>query len=200
MTLRLMSRPTSSWRKPVSIGCWIRTRTSTTSPRFACRGIWIRAAIVLALVQAGGEGDDDRRGVGPERAVGELRDRGHALASREAYARVDLGLACARAEVEARHVRHRVAVGVQVDALHVIARRHGAVDGDPYRDGVAVVGELRQLERHLAFPHRGAVGDDPDGRTERILLRERGAGRDERSGETCEKFAALHRGSFSVAR
>src|SRR5713101_4693466 len=126
MTLRLMSRPTSSWRKPVSIGCWIRTRTSMTSPRFACRGIWIRAAMVLALVQAGGEGDDDRRGIGPERAVGELRERGHALAACEPHARVDLGLARSRAEVEVRHVGHRVAVGVQADALHVIGGRHRA--------------------------------------------------------------------------
>src|SRR6266702_159957 len=200
MTLRLMSRPTSSWRKPVSIGCWIRTRTSTTSPRFACRGIWIRAAIVLALVQAGGEGDDDRGGIGPERGVGELRDRGHALASREAPARVDLGLSRPRAEVAARHVGHRVSLRVQADALHVVGGRHGTVDGNPYRDGVAVVRKLRQLELHLALSLRDAVGDDPDGRTERILLRERGAGRDERSGETCEEFAALHRGSFSVAR
>src|SRR2546427_10021177 len=134
MTLRLINRPTSSWRKPVSIGCWIRTRTSMTSPRFACRGIWIRAAIGLALVQAGGEGHDDRRGIGPERSVGELRDRGHALASREAHARADLRAAGPRAEGEVRHVAHRTALGIQMDALHVIGRRHGAVHGDPYRD------------------------------------------------------------------
>src|SRR2546428_2425137 len=139
MTLRLMTRPTSSWRKPVSIGCWIRTRTSTTSPRFACRGIWIRAAIVLALVQAGGEGHDDRRGIGPERSVGELRDRGHALASREAHARVDLRAAGPRAEVEVRHGAHRIALGVQADALHVVRGRPGGVPRGPYRGRGAVV-------------------------------------------------------------
>src|SRR5882672_10763172 len=120
MTLRLMRRPTSSWRYPVSIGCWMSMRTSITSPRLASRGIWILAATVCvpsgsALVQAGRERDHDGRRVVPERAVGELRDGGHALAAREPHARVDLGLARARSQIEIRHVRHRVPLRVQVD-------------------------------------------------------------------------------------
>src|ERR1700716_481584 len=101
MTLRLIRCPTSSWRYPVSIGCWIRMRTSMTSPRLASRGIWILAATVSlpsgsALVQAGRERDHDRRRVVPERPVGELRDGSDSLAAREPHARVDLGLAGAR--------------------------------------------------------------------------------------------------------
>src|SRR5258705_4251219 len=104
MTLRLIRRPTSSWRYPVSIGCWMRMRTSMTSPRLASRGIWILAATIFpsgsALVQAGGERDHDRRRVVPERSVGELRDCGHALAAGEPHARVDLGLARAGSQIE----------------------------------------------------------------------------------------------------
>jgi len=39
----------------------------------------------------------------------------------------------------------------------------------------AVVGELRQDERHLALPHRGAVGERPHVRVQGIDLRERRA-------------------------
>src|SRR5882757_7280270 len=102
------------------MGCWIRMRTSMTSPRLASRGIWILAATIFptgsALVQAGGERDHDRRRVVPERSVGELRDGGHPLAAREPDARVDLGFAGAGSEIEIRHVRHRVPLRVQVDA------------------------------------------------------------------------------------
>src|SRR6267154_1953771 len=192
MTLRLIRRPTSSWRYPVSIGCWIRMRTSMTSPRLASRGIWILAATIFpsgsALVQTGGERDHDGRRVVPERSVGELRDGGHTLAAGEPHARVDLGLARARAQIEIRHVRHRVPLRVQVDALYVIGGGHGAVHRDPDRNGVAVVGELRQDERHLALPHRGAVG-----------LRERRARKREGTGCTGEKIAALHCCPLSVA-
>src|SRR5216683_397114 len=154
MTLRLMSRPTSSWRYPVSMGCWMRIRISVISPRLASRGIWILAAMVpfpsgSAFVETRGKRDDDRRRVVPERAVGELRDGGHSLAAREPHARVDLGLARARSQIEIRHVRHRVPLRVQVDALHVIGGGHGAVHRDTDRNGVTVVGELRQDERHL---------------------------------------------------
>src|SRR5436190_19970763 len=104
------------------MGCWIRMRTSMTSPRFASRGIWILAATVCvpsgsALVETGGKRDHDRRRVVPERAVGELRDCGHALAAGKPHARVDLGLARARAQIEIRHVGDRVSLRVQVDAL-----------------------------------------------------------------------------------
>src|SRR5439155_9027474 len=143
MTLRLMRCPTSSCRYPVSMGCWMRMRTSMTSPRLASRGIWILAATVCvssgsALVETGGQRDHDRRRVVPERAVGELRDRGHALAAGEPHARVDLGLAGARAQIEVRHVGNRVPFRVQVDALHVIGRGHGTVHRDPDGNGVAV--------------------------------------------------------------
>src|SRR2546421_2078976 len=95
------------------MGCWMRMRTSITSPRLASRGIWILAAMVSvssgsAFVETGGKRHHDGRSVVPERAVGELRDGGHALAAGEPHARVDLGLARARAQVEIRHVGLRV--------------------------------------------------------------------------------------------
>src|SRR5215467_14059374 len=132
MTLRLIRCPTSSWRYPVSIGCWISTRTSTISPFFAFAGTWTRAAM-SALVQAGRQRDDDRRDVVPEAAVRERRDRGHLLAAGEPHPRVDLRLAGARPEVEVRHVRDRVALREEVDALHVVRRAHRAVHGDADR-------------------------------------------------------------------
>src|SRR5215510_14292928 len=103
MTLRLIRWPTSSCLYPVSMGCWISTRTSTTSPFFAFAGSWMRA-VMSALVQAGGQRHHDSRGVLPEAAVGHLRHCGHLLAAREPHARVDFGLAGARAQVEVRHV------------------------------------------------------------------------------------------------
>src|SRR2546422_951992 len=132
MTLRLMRCPTSSCRYPVSIGCWMRMRTSMTSPRLASRGIWILAATICvssgsAFVETGGKRDHDRRRVVPERAVGELRDGGHSLAAGEPHSRVDLGLARARSQIEIRHVGHRVPLRVQVDALYVIRDGHGTV-------------------------------------------------------------------------
>src|ERR1700675_4523953 len=105
-----MRCPTSSWRYPVSMACWMTMRTSITSPRFASLGIWIRAAMPgSALVQAGGQRHPDFGGVGPEGAVGHLRRGSDALAARQAHARADFGSAGARAQVEARHMRDRVA-------------------------------------------------------------------------------------------
>src|SRR5213592_4994295 len=99
------------------MGCWMRMRTSITSPRLASRGIWILAATVCvpsgsALVETGGKRDHDRSGVVPERAVGELGDGGHALAAREPHARIDLCLARARPQIEIGHVGHRVPLRV----------------------------------------------------------------------------------------
>src|SRR6266704_718748 len=167
MTLRLMRCPTSSWRYPVSMGCWMRIRISMTSPRLASRGIWILAAMVpfpsaSAFVETRGKRDHDRRRVVPERAVGELRDGGHSLAAGEPHARGDLGLARARAQIEIRHVGHRVPLRVEVDALHVIGRGHRTVHRDPDGNGVAVVGELRQDERDLALSLFRAVRQPPN--------------------------------------
>src|SRR3974390_552674 len=104
MTLRLVGWPTSSRRYPVSIGCWIRMRTSTISPFFAFAGTWTRAAM-SALVEAGRQRDGDRSEALPEGAVRERRHRRHLLAAGQPHARVDLGLPRARAEIEVRHVR-----------------------------------------------------------------------------------------------
>src|SRR3989449_11328899 len=158
MTLRLMRCPTSSWRYPVSMGCWMRIRISMTSPRLVSRGIWILAAMVpfpsgSAFVETRGKRDHNRRRVVPERAVGELRDGGHSLAAGEPHPRVDLGLARAGSQIEIRHVWHRVPLRVEVDALHVIGSGHRAVHRDADRNGGAVVGELRQNERQLARSH-----------------------------------------------
>ena len=86
-----------------------------------------------------------------------------------------------------------------MDALHVIGGRHRAVHRDADRNGVAVVGELRQDERHPALSHRSAVGERPHERIQRIDLRERRAGKREGAGSTGEEIAALHCGSFRVA-
>jgi len=76
-------------------------------------------------------------------------------------ARASRSRPCPRAgQIEIRHVRP-VPLRVQVDALYVIGGGHGAVHRDPDRNGVAVVGELRQGRASLALPHRGAVGERP---------------------------------------
>src|SRR5438132_12096203 len=114
MALRGTRLPSASWRNPVSIGCWMRMRTSTTSPRRASGGIWMRESATLAAVGAGGFPHLDVDRVGPEAAVGELDDGQHALRAVQAHARAELGAARMRAEPEARHLAHRVFPGKEV--------------------------------------------------------------------------------------
>src|SRR2546423_15508170 len=111
------------------MGCWMRMRTSITSPRLASRGIWILAAMVSvssgsAFVETGGKRHHDGRSVVPERAVGELRDGGHALAAGEPHARVDLGLDLARAPVGIRYFGDQVPLLVKVDGHYGVSRGH----------------------------------------------------------------------------
>src|SRR5262245_1019410 len=102
--------PPSSKRKPVSMGCWIVSRTSITSPAFAVSGSWTRATM-SAGVQAGGLGDFHLGIPRPPRAVGELRQRQHALRPVQAHARCNVGAAGRRVEVEGRHERPGIALG-----------------------------------------------------------------------------------------
>src|SRR5687767_353700 len=100
MALRATRSPPASRRKPVSIGCWMTTRTSTISPRFASLGSWMRASAMSAAVGAGGFAHLDRHLIGPEAAVGELGDGGDALRAVEPDARAHLGAPRMRPEVE----------------------------------------------------------------------------------------------------
>src|SRR5262245_65836610 len=101
----MMSRgiATPSWlrRYPVSIGCEISVLISMTSPRRAFAGTLTSAFATLRILQACGQGHDDVRAIGPERAVRELADRDHGLRVGQPDARLNGGAARARPEVKA---------------------------------------------------------------------------------------------------
>src|SRR5262249_393041 len=84
-----------------------------------------------------------------------------------------------------------------MDALHVVRFGHGAVDHDPDRHRVAVVGELRQRQRDFPLLHRRALADLRRERIERLLLRDRGER--EAPGEAGEEGAAPHFVPFTLA-
>src|SRR6267154_148062 len=113
MMSRGISSPVCVRRKPVSIECAASVLISMISPRFARAGTVTTARAILdqAFLETGGERDHDLGAVGPERAVGELGDREHALCVGEAYARRQARAPRARAEMDAHHVGQRVLLG-----------------------------------------------------------------------------------------
>src|ERR1700693_1490620 len=86
MMSRGISSPSWVRRNPVSIGCAASVLISMISPRFACAGTLTMARGILdqAFLEAGRERHHDLGAAGPERAVGELRDREHSLRVGEA--------------------------------------------------------------------------------------------------------------------
>src|SRR5258706_15990763 len=114
MMSRGISWPVCVWRKPVSIGWPASVRISITSPFFALSGILTttraisRVSSYEPVFQAGRERHHYRHGVGPERAVRELRDRDHAAGVGDARARGDRGAAGAWPEMGGENVRLRI--------------------------------------------------------------------------------------------
>src|SRR5688500_6696971 len=199
MALRATRSPPASRRKPVSMGCWMTMRTSTSSPRFASLGSWMRARAMSAAVGARGFAHFDGHLVGPEAAVGELGDGRDALRAVEADARAHLGAPGMRPEVERGHLAHRVLLGDEVHRAHVLRRAHRAFHLHRHGHRMAVHRHRRQLELHLARQHVLALGDGyyqrVGGADVGVSLPE-GGYRQNCQGET-QKVAALH---FSVAR
>src|SRR5687767_4090940 len=194
MALRRWRTPASSRRKPVSIGWRMEMRTSTASPRAAWSGSWMRARATLVL-RASGFAHLDLDHVGPERAVGEAGDGDHALRAVQAQARGELGAGELRPEVERRHVAHRVFLRDEVHRSHVVGGGHGAVDLHRHRHRVAVVGDLRQHQRHLSRQHVPAVGERAHQRVDGADVRIGRLCKDPRTeyeGNQCKKLPALH--------
>src|SRR5688572_5325401 len=133
MALRGTRLPSASRRKPVSMGCWMTMRTSTSSPRLASLGTWMRASAMSAAVGARGFAHLDGDLVGPEAAVGKLGDRRHALGAVEPDARAHFGAPGMRPEIERGHLAHRVLLGDEVHRAHVRGGAHRAFD--PHRHG-----------------------------------------------------------------
>ena len=108
MMSRGTRRPSASGRYPVSIGCAIVARISTTSPRRACRGTWISARTVVAIAAARA-GPPSMHAASVTRTSTaccqtlpslSARQRDDVLRGREANPRRHLGAAVARPEVK----------------------------------------------------------------------------------------------------
>jgi hypothetical protein len=61
--------------------------------------------------------------------------------------------------MEAHDVGDRIPLREDVDRLDVIGGRHRALDGELERHGVAVLGQLRQLDLHPARLDLGALAE-----------------------------------------
>src|SRR5262245_42288840 len=142
MMSRGMAAPTVECRKPLSMMCEISVLISITWPRLALAGT-LMSARAMSVLQAGAERDDHVGAVGPERAVRKLGNRSDRLRIGEPHAGREGGPSGAWAEMHADHVGLRVPLGEDVDRLHVVLRRHRAVDFDRARHRVAVLAQRR---------------------------------------------------------
>src|SRR5262245_66686806 len=106
--------------KPVSIGCWMATRTVMSSPFFASFGICTRASAMaiqesLCRVETRRLGHDNFRRRSPERTVGHGRNDQNRLCAVQADARGNLGTAATRVHMENRDDRPCILLGQNVD-------------------------------------------------------------------------------------
>src|SRR5579883_2000255 len=138
MMSRGIGAPVSSRRYPVSITCEISVLISMIWPRLALGGTLMRVRAMSVVLQAGRDGDDHFDGVGPQRAVAQLRDGDDILRIRKTDAGRERRLAGARAEMHRDNVGLRILLVEDVDRLHVIRLRHRTFDRNRHRNGIAV--------------------------------------------------------------
>src|SRR5215470_13068138 len=159
MMLRGMGLPSASLRCPVSITCEISVLISMTSPTLVLSGSLMRAfamgSLPLWLATATADRHLDVALAHQEAAIPQLGDREHVLSSRQPHAACHHGLAGEGRKMECRHPRLRVGRGDDVDRADVVGLRHGAVDRDREGHGIAVLGDLGQIDEHLALDRLG---------------------------------------------
>src|SRR5476651_1588455 len=153
-----MTLPAASLRWPFSIGWVIRVLTSITTLFRSVAGTRRRGLMSSAMISssaaAAADGDLDLAARGVERAVVHLRDHDQLLRLGEPHAELDLSLAGERREFVGRNRRIGIAVGGDIDRLHVRLVAHLALDRDGDRHGVAVLRDLRRLQGDLALFRR----------------------------------------------
>src|SRR5215468_8466700 len=159
MMLRGMGLPSASLRCPVSITCEISVLISMTSPILVLSGSLMRAfamgSLPLRLAAAPANCHLDVALAHQEAAIAELGNHEHVLGSRQPHAAGHHGPAGEGREMECRHPRLWVGRGDDVNRADVVGLRHGTVDRDREGHGIAVLGDLGQIDEHLALDRLG---------------------------------------------
>src|SRR5262245_41515469 len=205
MMLRGMVLPSGSLRWPVSMTWEIRVLTSMTSPTLALSGSLTRGFDILPsprLAAATADRHLDGALGHQEPAVAQLGNGDDILGPLQTHAAGHHRLARLRREPEGGHTRLRIGCGDDVDGLDVVFVRHRAVDRDGEGHRIAVLGDLRQLDRDLALDRLGLAQDLAHRKLPglRLVLRQRRAQRQSRDrccrGGADGKFASA--GSAAV--
>src|SRR5262245_56257622 len=170
-----MTLPEESLRWPVSMTCDTSAFTSTRSPFLASflssliRGFTVVMRILLAdradeRTSAAAAADCDLHLLHGHvaGAVVHLCEGRDVLRLRQADARVRFGGAARRREPERHHAAARIAVSHHQHVAAVGLLGHRAVYGHRHRYGVAVLGDLRQIELHAALRRLPAAGEFRD--------------------------------------
>src|SRR6516165_35989 len=169
--LRATGFPFASLRRPVSITCDTRALTSTMSPLVACflsslmRGLSSTIADLLdraceARSAAAAADRDLHLLAGLEHGtVVHLRNGDDVLGFRQSNARIDLGNAARRRKVKGCDAAARITLRHNQDIAHIRLLGHRAFDRNGHGDGVAVLGNLRQIKPHASFGSGLSAGE-----------------------------------------
>src|SRR5262245_23038045 len=187
--------------------CEIKVLISIRSPTLAASGSFTRGLFMaksLGLAAATPDRDLHGAAADQEPAIAELGQRDHLLGLGQTHAACRRGLARQGAKAEGGDARLRVFGRHDVDGLDVVVGSHRAFYGNRQRHGIAVLGDLRQLQRHLALDGLGIADEALQGLLPGWLAALGGKraprpGRDQQCTGGKRKFAATeHGGGFCL--
>src|SRR6202035_4672047 len=169
MISRGIGLPASSLRKPVSIGCDISVLIWMMSPFLASLGtrrrgfsamiVFARFCLLLFSAAATADRDLDHVAVGIKLAGRGLGQHGDGSGAAEADAGRGFGAPGHRRQMKSDDAGIGIGIADDADLADVIVRRHRTVDLDRQRHGVAVLGDLGEIDADLAALGRFAAGE-----------------------------------------